>query len=576
MNAGGGDAERGAPSGRRAQSETIGVVLLLAIAVTGVVSVVALGGAALDDTSHAMRVGGAEHAMTEFDSEASLVAHGESAVQRALVPTGNGARVAVADDAGRMRVAVVNRTTDAVELEVINTTLGAVTYENGDTTVAYQGGGVWRSSPGGASMVSPPEFHYNTNTLTLPLVLVEGDGTLDRRALVRKSGGAVAAYPNLSAGRANPLTEGELSVTVESDYYRAWGRFFETRTGGAVSYDDPNETVTIDLVVPSYAPSIAGGIVSGANGETLTVPNKGGVDSYNSSVGPYSATAAQNTSIVAAGSVSIENQGLVEGDLVVGQSVTIANKGYVTGNVSYGGALSPSTSPSVGGWYAQNATVETPDSVSWVIDEKQESFEESNDNGATSAISGEALQNCGSTCELRPGDYYLQNVSLGNGDVLELNTTSGPVEIAVAGDVALTNDAEIRVVGASDEAARFYVGGGLDLGQQSMMTVPDDRAPRLWAYLGPGEEVTLGQNAHVTGVLYGPGGDGRDGVEIEIGQKATVYGGLVGAVQSIPQRSSVHFDEALLRTNPLDGVAGSAPQVTYLHVSLNTVNVTQA
>ena len=77
--------------GARAQSEALGTVLLLGLTVAVVGTTVAIGGAALDGTQQRADLQRVEGAMTQVDSKASLVAHGESPSQRARRGLGPGA-----------------------------------------------------------------------------------------------------------------------------------------------------------------------------------------------------------------------------------------------------------------------------------------------------------------------------------------------------------------------------------------------------------------------------------------------------------------------------------------------------
>jgi hypothetical protein len=241
----------GPPSrGRRAQSEVLAVVLLLGLTAAGAGSVLVFGADAIQGTTESTDIGRAEHAMTQLDSKTSLVAHGSSEVQRVDVIGDGRGTVRVDEDAGWMRVRIVNETTDTVDEEVMNETMGAVVYERGETTLVYQGGGVWRRDPGGSTLVSPPEFHYRGRTLTLPLILVGGEVTSTESVTMSQQTPPQGQFPNESAGRRNPLTSGRVNVTVGSDNYRAWGRFFSERTQGSVSYDHANGTVTVQLVTP--------------------------------------------------------------------------------------------------------------------------------------------------------------------------------------------------------------------------------------------------------------------------------------------------------------------------------------
>jgi len=235
---------------RRAQSEVLAVVLLLGVTVAGTGAVVVFGAEAVRDTTQSTDLGRAEHAMTQLDSKTSLVAHGSSEVQRVDVVGGGQGSVQVDDESGWMRVRIINESTGNVETEVMNETMGAVVYERGGTSLAYQGGGVWRRDTSGSTLVSPPTFHYRGQTLTLPLILVGGEATSTNAITMSQQSSPEGLYPNETAGFRNPLVSGRVNVTVGSDYYRAWGRFFEDRTQGDVMYDHANGSVTVQLVTP--------------------------------------------------------------------------------------------------------------------------------------------------------------------------------------------------------------------------------------------------------------------------------------------------------------------------------------
>lgn len=236
---------------RSGQSNPLAVVLLLGITLTGTGVVVTFGATAVGETQASADLGQAEQAMTQFDSQASLVAHGAADTQRARIGTDGEGSVSLDENAGRMKVEIVNESTGAVETVVMNATLGAVVYERSGTTIAYQGGGVWRAGRGGSTMVSPPEFDYRGGTLTLPLVLVRGQAASGGKVVLRQRSPSTGLFPiGGNASRSNPLDDGSVNVTVTSEYYQAWGRYFAQRTAGNVTYDHPNNRVEIELVVP--------------------------------------------------------------------------------------------------------------------------------------------------------------------------------------------------------------------------------------------------------------------------------------------------------------------------------------
>jgi cytoskeletal protein CcmA (bactofilin family) len=159
-------------------------------------------------------------------------------------------------------------------------------YDTGDGRVAYEGGGVWTTDADGNSrMVSPPEFHYRGDTLTLPVVQIDGD--------VRAAGPQVQLLA--TAGEtdhvddiSNPLSEdsGSVYVTVGSEYYEAWGEFMADRTDGkVVEFDHDDETVTVELVVPS-PPEIDQAIYTSGTSDSAVDIDESLVDSYNSSESP--------------------------------------------------------------------------------------------------------------------------------------------------------------------------------------------------------------------------------------------------------------------------------------------------
>jgi len=143
--------------------------------------------------------------------------------------------------------------------------LGAVEYQRGDTTLAYQGGGVWRRDDGGgATMVSPPEVHNRQATLTFPVVRVRGSGAASgrQRATVRSATRGSPIFPDLDGDRTprsdqyddssteyydNPVASGNMTVEIESEYCEAWREFFRSRTEGGVD-DCDDGAVTARIV----------------------------------------------------------------------------------------------------------------------------------------------------------------------------------------------------------------------------------------------------------------------------------------------------------------------------------------
>jgi hypothetical protein len=184
----------------RAQSSNIGLVLLLALTITSAGVVVAIGGTALTDVQQEASNDRASHAMTLFDARAAVVGLGEGSVQTVRLGRSNDGQYTAESESGWLRIRHTNYTGTSTE-EVYNASLGSVSYRSGDTTIAYQGGGVWRHRTGGTTMVSPPEFHYRGTTLTLPVLRIRSDDAASggATATIRRTEETVRVFPNETA-----------------------------------------------------------------------------------------------------------------------------------------------------------------------------------------------------------------------------------------------------------------------------------------------------------------------------------------------------------------------------------------
>jgi hypothetical protein len=242
----------------RGQAETVGVVLILALTLIGATVALAFGASGLDNARINAQEGGVEHAMTQLDSRSAMVALGDSNSQRVPLSASGQGSYRIDSDAGWIKVVHSDHDGNGSTEVIYNETLGALVYERDDKLVAYQGGGVWQTQGTNATMVSPPEFHYQSATLTLPVIQVEGDSNVGGAAVTASISREIRArhiYPNQTAtydGTGdpyhNPIREGNVTVTVRSDYYQAWATYFRTRTTGVVSVDHANETAAVKLV----------------------------------------------------------------------------------------------------------------------------------------------------------------------------------------------------------------------------------------------------------------------------------------------------------------------------------------
>jgi len=559
---------------RTGQTEVLGVVLLLGITLVGSGVVVVFGANAVDRTTESTDLEQAEHAMTQLDSKASLVAHGSSTSQRTSVSRSGRGTVRLEEDAGWMRV--VNDVTGN-ETTLMNETMGAVVYERGRTTISYQGGGVWRNGPSGSTMISPPEFHYRGRTLTLPLVVVRGDGSGVSRGDLRiaQDGDPIGRYPTDASNRTNPLTEGEIEVTVKSDHYRAWGAFFEERTGGNATVDHDNGTATVELVIPDETDEVRGAVTSTAESDEISLQGGGSfpafVDSYNSSAGDYSASQQDDGTIITTGNVKMNGNSEVEGSLRTGGSVSLeAASASLTGTAHWTTGFSANPSASYGGEEQIDGVV-APDSANAAVRSKVDDLAGDNDNSGTSAIDGSDQFSGGSVTLSGPGDYYLNKIDA-NGKTIVFDTNGDTITVGVENSISL-KDVDIDVQDGG--TVRLYVKDDVDIQSGVTVSVPGDVSKRFWIYGTHGTTFDAQANqanpSSIVGVFYAPGtGDNSADVSMK---HTELYGGVVAGDVDIETGGAVHYDEALREEEPFP-IAGSVPRVTYLHVSVNRVNVT--
>lgn len=473
------EGEGGAREKGRAQSTVIGVVLILGIVIAGATLILTLAGGSITDTQARIQVANAEQAMTQLDSEMSLVAHGAPEHQSVTFPKMPSGTVRANPSAGSMRVRIENASGTVVVDTTV--TLGAIVYDHGSTTVAYQGGGAWRATSNGSVMISPPEFDYTVRssgapTLTLPLVTIDGGSTVATGDVsISQAGSTTVLFPTGSAE--NPLENGVVNVTVTSDYYHAWGRYFEERTEGDVTYDHAAQQVTIQLVIPRSLPAPAG-LVSGAG--TVTLQNTGTLDSYDSGEGPYASSQDDEAVVMIDGNVKTQNAATIKGTVQATGKAEVQNSIDVFGPFVVGSAPTK-TEVTNGPVFRDLFSVQGDAKID---------VSNPNEFRDDVIVGGNLTQM--KQAEIN-GDLYVG----GDATIRENNVIHG--DVIVGGDVTVDKNTQID---GSIEA-----GGNVTLKQG---------ATPSGAIIASGS-VTLNQNADA-------GGDVHAGGEIELGQKAEISG----------------------------------------------------
>ncbi|WP_162991572.1 DUF7289 family protein [Halostella salina] len=254
-------------SDNRGVSNTVGIILLFGMVLTGATLVFLVGGMALDATERQSEMRSAEMSMQEVRSDlSSLAARGEGSTRLSVGGSDDGSIRTDGSMSFTIRGQTKAGTTRACTTDL---TLSSLRHDDGDGQhVAYQAGGVWRMSEDGESttIVSPPALSYRTEEIngveyrTFDFDVANLTGSVD-------TDGETTASVNQtrSQERRKQITdemfcrdddEGDLrqirSLTIvvrNSTYYDAWGRYLRDRMGdaGSVTVYDNRTVVASDI-----------------------------------------------------------------------------------------------------------------------------------------------------------------------------------------------------------------------------------------------------------------------------------------------------------------------------------------
>jgi len=223
--------------GERGQSAIVAVVLLVAVVAVGSTGILLVGLDATDRTSERVEDEQVKRAFVTLDKRMSTVARQESGSREVDLGLGTETDALRKESTGR----IVVRTSES-STEILNESIGAIEYDQGGTTYAYQGSGVWQNTGEDATMVSSPDVTYSEASLSLPLTTLSGEDRLEADPVrIEKS-----ETPKFTE---YDLVEGEvLIIEVTSEYYGGWAEYFRNEVDNTgVTIDHDNETVIVEL-----------------------------------------------------------------------------------------------------------------------------------------------------------------------------------------------------------------------------------------------------------------------------------------------------------------------------------------
>ncbi|WP_254279795.1 polymer-forming cytoskeletal protein [Haloarcula marina] len=580
---------RGYSERERGTSEVVGVVLMLGLVLLGMTATLVVASAAITDMEGTVNVGQAQNAMRALDGEVSDVGFGMQSTGHVDVG-GTAGTYAVRENAGHITIRHVGYE-NSHDVVLYQSDMGAVTYDHAGTTIGYQMGGLWKQTGDSdeSAMVSRPNIQFRNQTFTMPLVRVTGDGSMSGGSLNVETpvGARSRVYPSSTATYpdgttySNPLHGGgEIEIEVQSEYYRAWGRFLESELNSTATYDHGTNTVTVAVTVwddesvtedggggggggdGRVAGGVFGAVTTSDVGDAMRVQDTSYIDSYDSDEGTYADTKSDNGNISIGNSLRADGEDItIEGNINSSGYVELGENAQVTGDLAYGTSCTACDPSKVDGTISATGNGPSLSPADDYIDDRIADIAADNDNaGHEATLDNMENTNCASTCTLTAGDYHLEHIHLNGGEQkVVLDTRDGPINLSLystdSRSVRLKSGAWIEVIGphrvniygASNDAGFEMNGDGRIEVDADDDGTRDYRAAQVWVYGKSTADLELQSHSGTTGVFYMPRGTSGDS-RITMNIDSHVYGAVVGYIEKMKSGSAVHYDEALSRT----------------------------
>lgn len=533
----------------RGVSETVGVVLILGMVVMGTGALAVTGGDMISTLQNQAAQDQAENAFAKLSSSTTSVALGDTTT-RTSVNLGLGiendkSKTLGVKDAGVIRV-YINNTTSGTETLLTEQDLGELRYTNKEgekkaTQIGLQNGGTWSGSEEDSTMSNPPEAHYEGETLTLPLVTIDGDENInsDEVQITKKE----TVFPTNHVG----INQDEVvRLEIESRYYKAWAEYFQTHLPGQgdITLNHEQNSATVRLGFNNVFPKTFDSAVIGTGSISM---NKG-----NPNINGDVATSGECNSCAGNVDGTIDENYEFDGsemDSIVNSRVSSLreNGTHLTLNGS-----SPSDIDA-GKYYSQELTTEDGDIVIDV-----------SDGDVVLGLDGDA--------------YIEEQVYVVGGD----EEGSGEFIVYATGDYSVvTGGSGVFILDGADNTHNQVYG-------TSSMTFNVNQQGTFQGLLyAPDSSSTSGEGSSGN-AKSGKGGNGKSGgngpgsaacgdVSACIGQQSTVEGAVVTGSMQVGQGAEVTYTSEFEDFEPkmnLEEVF--RPQIIYLHISVNKVTVEEA
>jgi len=237
------------------------------------------------------------------------------------------------------------------------------------------------------------------------------------------------------------------------------------------------------------------------------------VDSYDSSIGPYSPLTARNNGDVGANEIlSMSGNALIKGDVLLGPdgSASGVNSGNVTGEIFYSGNEVELAAPLL------------------------PSYLTGLPNLGNLSLSGNNTQT------IPAGNYYYNSISLSGNSVLTVNSN---VHLYVGTSLSTSGNARM-LTGASDE---IYIGGSASVSGNGIVNTTGLPGNLSIYGLGSATGLSFSGNGAFSGTIYAPDSS------VTISGNGSCSGAVVGNAVILSGNGGFHYDETLSRSGPFSG-----------------------
>lgn len=235
---------------RRGVSEVIAFVFVFGIIIGSVAFLYTSGFGAMSSVQESEQLRNAERAMGALAQNFNDVERAGVTERRGELELREG-RVAVDDGGTRLTIAI-NGSSDAIEIDdepFHNRSIGAVTYERGSSSLAYEGGGVFRGERSGNVSIEEPPITCNEErgVALVSLVVVDGES----RSIQSSDGVELEAIERNRTVVTRSTAGDYVSITInESSYANGWEMALENNgwDGSAPTFSCNADRLTIRIV----------------------------------------------------------------------------------------------------------------------------------------------------------------------------------------------------------------------------------------------------------------------------------------------------------------------------------------